>query len=90
MTPSKLKTMPFDEVSKICHGYAVTAIETIGKLTRPGANHPLRFIYISGVNGQRDPAKKPWIMGDYSLLRVCQTLFLLVFPVCCGSLSELC
>ncbi|KAM0234655.1 hypothetical protein ACHAP5_010007, partial [Fusarium lateritium] len=30
---------------------------------------PLRFIYVSGCNAERDPSKKPWFLGDYCLLR---------------------
>jgi len=65
VTPSTLKTMPFEEVHKICFDYTVTGIQTMSSV----ASKPFRFIYISGVNGERDQTKKPWIMADYALLR---------------------
>lgn len=58
--------MPFDDVRKICYDYTVTGIETMS----PIAAKPFRFIYTSGVAAERDPAKKPFLMGDYSVLRV--------------------
>jgi hypothetical protein len=35
-----------------------------------GPAKPFRFLYMSGSNSQRDPAKKPWLLGDYSVMRV--------------------
>lgn len=55
----------------ICYEYALYAADTFAKLPREGKPEPLRFIYVSGSNAERDPAKKPWILGDYCLLRVC-------------------
>lgn len=54
----------------ICYEYALYAADTFAKLPREGNPDPLRFIYVSGCNAERDPAKKPWILGDYCLLRV--------------------
>lgn len=70
MTPSQLKTMSFEQASKICRDYAIAGIETIANLPRNGVRKPLRFIYISGSNAVRPPAQKPWILGDYSVMRV--------------------
>lgn len=70
MTPSKLKTMPWEETRKICFDYTVTGIETIAQLPRDSAGKPFRFIYTSGANAERDSSKKPWVLGDYSLMRV--------------------
>jgi hypothetical protein len=61
-----MKTMKLEEVHKICYDYTVTGIDTMS----PIAAKPFRFLYISGVNGERDQAKQPWLMRDYSLLRV--------------------
>lgn len=66
VTPSKSKEMPFDQVRKICYDNMVTGMETIS----PIASRPFRFIYVSGSNAERDQTKKPWILGDYSLMRV--------------------
>ncbi|CAG8984082.1 hypothetical protein HYALB_00003024 [Hymenoscyphus albidus] len=32
-------------------------------------NNPFRFIYCSGANSEQDPNKKPWVLGDYCLIR---------------------
>ena len=72
-----MRTMPFDDVRKICVDYTVTGIETMAPL----ASKPFRFIYCSGVNGERDQTKRPWIMADYALVRVsCSILLLPLFP----------
>ncbi|KUJ13417.1 putative nucleoside-diphosphate-sugar epimerase [Mollisia scopiformis] len=65
ITPAKLNTMPFAEVEKICLDYTVKGIETMS----PIASKPFRFIYVSGVNAERDQNKKPFLMGNYSLMR---------------------
>ncbi|KAK9241494.1 hypothetical protein V1506DRAFT_517969 [Lipomyces tetrasporus] len=68
--PSHLKTMPWEEVRKICYDYTVKGLETIAQLPQDSsAGKPLRFIYTSGAKGERDPSKKPWVLGDYCLMR---------------------
>ncbi|KAF4626949.1 hypothetical protein G7Y89_g11207 [Cudoniella acicularis] len=67
VTPAKLNTMPFEETRKICQDYAAYGIETMAPLA--STTKPFRFIYVSGVNAERDQAKKPWILGEYSLMR---------------------
>ncbi|KAJ8099000.1 putative nucleoside-diphosphate-sugar epimerase protein [Lipomyces tetrasporus] len=37
--------------------------------TRLLRRQAVRFIYTSGANGERDPSKKPWVLGDYCLMR---------------------
>ena len=66
--------MAWDEVRKICVDYAVNAVDTFSKLPRTDKTGPFRFLYISGSNAERDPAKKPWILGDYCVMRVCKPL----------------
>jgi hypothetical protein len=70
ITPSKSRQMPWEEVKKICLDYTITGLETISQLPRNSAGSPFRFIYTSGSNAERDQNKKPWILGDYSLMRV--------------------
>lgn len=70
VTPSKLRTMPWEDVRKICLDYTVSDIEAIAQLPRGFASKPLRFIYTSGAKSQRDQSRKPWILGDYALMRV--------------------
>lgn len=62
--------MPFEEVQKICLDYTVTGFQTMSKLQRLQGQKPLRFIYASGSNSERDQNNRPWILGDYSLMRV--------------------
>ncbi|KAF4468591.1 transport sec13 [Fusarium albosuccineum] len=69
ITPTRSKLMEWEEVRKICHDYAVTAADEFAKIPRDGKTEPLRFLYISGANAVRDPAKKPWILGDMCLMR---------------------
>lgn len=77
VTPSKLKTVTPEESAKISRDYAVTAIDTISHLARPiDSKTPLRFIYMSGANAERDPAKKPWVLGDNALMRVSSSVLI--------------
>ncbi|KAF4977819.1 hypothetical protein FZEAL_5726 [Fusarium zealandicum] len=69
ITPTKANSMPAEQVRKVCLDYAMTGLDTIAKLPRDGVSQPLRFLYISGSSAERDPAKKPWILGNYSLMR---------------------
>jgi hypothetical protein len=78
VTPSQLRTMPWEEVRKTCFDYTVKGLETIAHLPRNNsADKPLRFIYTSGAKSERDPSKKPWLLGDYCIMRVS----LCIFPV---------
>ena len=70
MTPSKIKAMALEDVRKICYDYTVTGLETLSSLKR-GGQKPLRFVYVSGAKAERDQSKKPWILGDYTIMRVC-------------------
>lgn len=61
--------MPWQEVRKVCFDYTVTGLEALSRLPREGTTQPLRFIYTSGASSQPDPSKKPWVFGDYCLMR---------------------
>ncbi|KAK4151600.1 hypothetical protein C8A00DRAFT_17008 [Chaetomidium leptoderma] len=70
ITPSQLKTTPWEHTVKVCRDFAIRGLETIAQLPRDGtAKKPLRFIYMSGNNAERDQTKKPMILGEYCLLR---------------------
>jgi hypothetical protein len=63
--------MPREQVVKISRDYAVKCLETLSQLPRGGDGRtPLRYFYISGHLSQPDQTKKPWVMGDYRLIRV--------------------
>lgn len=48
----------------------IAGLETLSKLPRANEAKPLQFLYVSGANVERDQTKKPWVMGDYLLMRV--------------------
>nr|CDP29391.1 Putative protein of unknown function [Podospora anserina S mat+] len=66
ITPAQLKTVPWETTVKVCRDYAVTGIKVISSLTD---KRLFRFVYVSGANAVRDPAKKPLLLGDYCVLR---------------------
>jgi hypothetical protein len=70
-----MASLPWEQVCKISRDYAMTGIETISQLPRDGASKPLRFIYMSGSNSERDQNKKPWVYGAYCLMRVCLLIY---------------
>jgi hypothetical protein len=69
LTPSQSMKATLEETRKICLDYLVTGLETISKVPRPDGK-ALRFIYMSGAKVARDQSKRPWVLADYSLLRV--------------------
>ncbi|KAF4970068.1 hypothetical protein FSARC_2814 [Fusarium sarcochroum] len=69
VTPGKLKQHTWEQTRTICSEYALNAADTFAKLPRDGKSEALRFIYVSGCNAERDPSKKPWILGDYCVMR---------------------
>lgn len=73
--------MPWEEVRRICLDYTMTGLESISQLPRDSASKPLRFIYTSGAKSERDQSKKPWLLGDYSLMRVSYSSPILPTPI---------
>ncbi|KAK4110896.1 hypothetical protein N656DRAFT_790777 [Canariomyces notabilis] len=69
ITPSQYRSFPWEQVVKVCRDYALRGVETISQLPRDGQGKPFRFVYVSGNNAERDPNKKPMILGDYCLMR---------------------
>jgi hypothetical protein len=67
VTPSKLKTVSYEEICKISRDYAITAIETLAALRRK-QDRPLRFVYVSGHFAVRNPAEVPKMMEGHALL----------------------
>lgn len=78
ITPSKLKSMEFEDVKKICLDYTMLGLETIDEARGEGLES-LRFVYVSGAATQRDQSKRPRWMPEYSLMRVNLLLPLVVF-----------
>jgi len=71
ITPAKAQVEPWDEVVRVCQTCAIAGMKAMVE-SREGK--PFRFMYMSGLSGERDQTKKPWLMGPYSLLRVCALL----------------
>ncbi|KAL7820164.1 hypothetical protein V8C44DRAFT_315648 [Trichoderma aethiopicum] len=69
VTPNKSATMPWDQVRKVCLDYTIHGLEELSKARRNDTSKPLTFIYVSGANAERDPAKKPWLLGEYCIMR---------------------
>ncbi|ATY62072.1 NAD(P)-binding domain [Cordyceps militaris] len=71
ITPTASKTMDWEVVQKVCVDYVMEGFRVLQQLPRPqgGGKKPLRFVYASGAKAERDQTKKPWILGDYTLMR---------------------
>ncbi|KAI1214497.1 uncharacterized protein F4807DRAFT_408331 [Annulohypoxylon truncatum] len=70
VTPSQVSTVGWEQTCIICRDYAITGIETITQLPRgDGDKRPFRWVYISGSSSVRDPAERPWVLGDYCVMR---------------------
>ncbi|OCT47174.1 hypothetical protein CLCR_02569 [Cladophialophora carrionii] len=70
VTPDKLKSLPWDEVVKVCHDYTMTGLQAIVEARGSAAKStPLRFLYMSGDSAERDQTKTPRLMAQYCLLR---------------------
>jgi nucleoside-diphosphate-sugar epimerase len=67
VTPSKLKTVPFEETCKISRDYAITAIQTLASL-RHNQDGPLRFIYMSGHFAPRNRAEVAKELVNHGLI----------------------
>ena len=70
VTPAKLKQMEPEEVRKICMDYPLAGINAMKQIPRGTDGKPLRFAFASGAMTERDQSKKPWVLADYSLMRV--------------------
>ncbi|KAJ6507904.1 putative nucleoside-diphosphate-sugar epimerase [Mycena vitilis] len=66
ITPSKSKSFPFDEVTRICQTSTLVGLKAMHDA---GLDKPFRFIYMSGTAAERDQTKKPSWMPEYSLMR---------------------
>lgn len=74
VTPTKSKLMDVADVKRVCHDYTMTGLQAMYE-AEPAK--PFRFLYMSGYMSQRDPSKKPFLLGDYAVMRVSQTYFAL-------------
>ncbi|CAK7215455.1 hypothetical protein SEUCBS140593_002540 [Sporothrix eucalyptigena] len=66
ITPSKSSTYCFDELRRVCQTSTLVGLRTIHNA---GAHKPFRFMYMSGINAERDQTKTPRFKPEYSLMR---------------------
>lgn len=57
----------FEEVRRVCQ---TCALAGLGAMWEAGPAKPFRFVYMSGMNAERDQTKKPALMPEYALMRV--------------------
>ncbi|ETI25484.1 hypothetical protein G647_02257 [Cladophialophora carrionii CBS 160.54] len=69
VTPNKSKSLPWEEVVKVCHDYTMTGLQAIVEARGSAKSTPLRFLYMSGDSAERDQTKTPRLMAQYCLLR---------------------
>ncbi|OAL35032.1 hypothetical protein AYO20_05747 [Fonsecaea nubica] len=70
ITPSKSKSMQWDEVYRVCHEYTMAGLKTTFESSRVASKStPFRFLYMSGIAAERDQTKTPRFMPKYSLMR---------------------
>jgi hypothetical protein len=51
----------------VCHTCTLAGLDAIYEA---GPAKPFRFLYMSGLTGERDQTKKPRFLAEYSLMRV--------------------
>ncbi|KAI0010111.1 putative nucleoside-diphosphate-sugar epimerase [Xylariaceae sp. FL0662B] len=66
ITPVRSKAYDFDEVKRICQTCTLSGLQA---MYDAGVSKPFHFLYMSGATAERDQTKKPWYMGDYTLMR---------------------
>ncbi|KAK4944603.1 hypothetical protein LTR10_016037 [Elasticomyces elasticus] len=69
ITPTKAKSMPWDEVKRVCQNYTMSGLQAIFEARGTSTSTPLRFLYMSGIAAERDQTKTPRFMAQYSLMR---------------------
>jgi hypothetical protein len=71
ITPSKIlgKTVPWEDVVKVCHDYTLVALEAVASAPRQ-RDIPLRFVYISGHFAPRDGDPILESLTDFGLAQV--------------------
>ena len=70
VTPMKAPSMEWAEVKRICIDCTVHGLETMSELR---SANPFRFLYMSGLDAERDQTKKPHFMPEYFLMRARST-----------------
>ncbi|OAG01495.1 uncharacterized protein CC84DRAFT_1167705 [Paraphaeosphaeria sporulosa] len=66
ITPSKSSNYFWEEVVRVCQTSTMVGLRTMHEA---GMGKPFRFIYMSGIAGERDQTKTPSFKPKYSLMR---------------------
>lgn len=66
ITPSKTKGMDPAEVKRVCQTFTMAGFRA---MYEAGPARPFRFVYMSGINAERDQTKTPSFYPEYSLMR---------------------
>jgi hypothetical protein len=61
--------MDFAEVKRVCQNCTVAGLNAIKELAAASAT-PMTFIYMRAEGTTEDLTKKPFLFGDYSIMRV--------------------
>jgi hypothetical protein len=70
VTPSKVKSLPWDETVKICRDFTLNALQTLAAMPRK-EYAPLRFVYVSGHYAPRSEAAITVRLADQDIMALC-------------------
>ncbi|KAL2206908.1 hypothetical protein CC79DRAFT_1370303 [Sarocladium strictum] len=68
ITPFRLRGMDFAEVKRVCQDCTVAGLNATKEVAAASAK-PMTFIYMSAEGTPDDLSKKPFLFGDYSIMR---------------------
>ncbi|KAK0648068.1 hypothetical protein B0T16DRAFT_388382 [Cercophora newfieldiana] len=66
ITPTKSKLYKWEDVVRICQTSTLVGMRAMVE-ARQGK--PFRFLYMSGLQAERDQTKRPWLLTEYVLMR---------------------
>ncbi|KAK4223119.1 hypothetical protein QBC38DRAFT_539224 [Podospora fimiseda] len=71
ITPAHMNSVPWEQVERVCHDYTVEFVRYLVGVNEKllGGKDKFRFVYVSGHNAARPKEKKPFILGEYCMLR---------------------
>jgi len=68
ITPFKIGKLGFAEIKRVCQTCAVAGLKAICE-ANPVSAKPTKFVYMSAEGTPQDLTKKPFMMGDYQIMR---------------------
>lgn len=75
-----MSNFDFDEIKRVCQTCAVAGLKAICE-ANTASPKPTKFVYMSAEGTPQDLTKKPFMMGDYQIMRVSlkTTIFLYAY-----------